>query len=1027
MLKGRRYRTILSILLTAAMIFSGMQTVAFANPESDGDAVQINTAEELIEFAGKVNEGNDYDGKIVQLTNDIDLSTSGDWTPIGAQSEPFKGTFDGGGHTVSGYKLSNGNTDNGFFGCIDGGTVEDIEISGVKISRQVNSSGKDWTLGMLAGTVKNATLSNITIKDVTIDVTVTAAKHALIGGVAGAVDCSTSTLTSATEISGCVVKDLSVTYDGVAGEHISIGGVAGGVGKISSNYKGATVNISGCRNDGFKVQRNAGNSSNYEMIGGISGYTNAGGTISNCHSAGLSYDIKADVPVPPKASGFDKPQVFGIYGGGITGCVDGGMKITGCTSEGEMTADVEGGYETTTKAAGKTVQGGFFGGITGFIGSMPEIESSGWKTISYVGKGATIGSCFAKIVFTAADNEAMRHASALRAVEKNADITIKNYFTLCRFAGGEYEEEGLDYDNGHPLLGVPVAQSAGNVTQSDKNIFLLLPKTMEVGKEDAPAGYIGFDNNRILTDELDSPKLFTQFIGSSGSVTYTSTNATTSDDGSRLTFNAEGTQYVNAKIVNDSDETIEFTFPVEVKGATEFTIEAEAGENGSIAPEGDVKVQKSSSQEFIITPDTGYRIKDVTVDGSSVGTEDSYTFENVDKNHTIKADFEPEEYLLEYKGLEGASVQPANPERYTVETESFTLNNPERTGYTFAGWTGTGLNQPTMTVTVEKGSTGNREYTATWTKNGSSGGSGSGSGSSHVTTDRIGGANRFETAVKVAERLKDKLGISRFNTIIVASGGDFADALSAAPLASEKDAPILVVNGYNEDYVKAYIDENLSPDGRVYIIGETAAVPAEFEKSLSSHKVTRLGGADRYETNLEVLKALNLSGESEIMIASGLDYADALSASATGNPVLLVKDCVFDYQKSYLMTLGGDDEYFVIGGTAAVNERTMDQIEELAGDRVSRVWGDDRFKTAEAVANKFFKNARTMYIASGCDFPDSLTGGVIAHENGAPMLLVSERNYSEAARFADTHSVRKVTAIGGTAAVSDKILYAVAR
>ena len=96
-------------------------------------------------------------------------------------------------------------------------------------------------------------------------------------------------------------------------------------------------------------------------------------------------------------------------------------------------------------------------------------------------------------------------------------------------------------------------------------------------------------------------------------------------------------------------------------------------------------------------------------------------------------------------------------------------------------------------------------------------------------------------------------------------------------------------------------------------------------------------------------------------------------------------------------------------------------------DRVSRVWGDDRFKTAEAVANKFFKNARTMYIASGCDFPDSLTGGVIAHENGAPMLLVSERNYSEAARFADTHSVRKVTAIGGTAAVSDKILYAVAR
>lgn len=96
MLKGRRYRTILSILLMAAMIFSGMQTVAFANPESDGDVVQINTAEELIEFAKKVNGGDDYDGKTVRLTDDIDLPEEGDWTPIGTQSEPFKGTFDEG-------------------------------------------------------------------------------------------------------------------------------------------------------------------------------------------------------------------------------------------------------------------------------------------------------------------------------------------------------------------------------------------------------------------------------------------------------------------------------------------------------------------------------------------------------------------------------------------------------------------------------------------------------------------------------------------------------------------------------------------------------------------------------------------------------------------------------------------------------------------------------------------------------------------------------------------------------------------
>ena len=310
---------------------------------------------------------------------------------------------------------------------------------------------------------------------------------------------------------------------------------------------------------------------------------------------------------------------------------------------------------------------------------------------------------------------------------------------------------------------------------------------------------------------------------------------------------------------------------------------------------------------------------------------------------------------------------------------------------------------------------------------GSGGNSGGCSGSTRVTTDRIGGENRFETAVKVTDRLKSKLGVKKFDTIIVADSDDFADALSAAPLASEKDAPILVVNERNEKYVRDYIDSHLSSNGRVYIIGETAAVSGRFEKSLASHKVIRLGGADRYETNLKVLKELNLKGQSEIMVASGQDYPDALSASATGNPILLVKSGIFDYQKDYLETLSGDDDYFVIGGTAAVNEKIADQLEGFDEDGVSRVWGDDRFETAKTVADRFYRNARAVYIASGCDFPDSLVGGVIAYKNNAPLLLVSERNHSEAARFVDSHNVRKVTAIGGPAAVSDKVLRAVAR
>ncbi len=59
----------------------------------------------------------------------------------------------------------------------------------------------------------------------------------------------------------------------------------------------------------------------------------------------------------------------------------------------------------------------------------------------------------------------------------------------------------------------------------------------------------------------------------------------------------------------------------------------------------------------------------------------------------------------------------ANPDSYTVESAAFTLTNPTKTGHAFAGWTGTGLDAASETVTIAQGSTGNRAYTATWTAN----------------------------------------------------------------------------------------------------------------------------------------------------------------------------------------------------------------------------------------------------------------------------------------------------------------------
>ena len=70
-------------------------------------------------------------------------------------------------------------------------------------------------------------------------------------------------------------------------------------------------------------------------------------------------------------------------------------------------------------------------------------------------------------------------------------------------------------------------------------------------------------------------------------------------------------------------------------------------------------------------------------------------------------------YKISYK-LNGGTLASENPTKYTQNSGPITLINPTRERYVFAGWTGTGLDGPTMTVTIPSGSTGDRSYSATW-------------------------------------------------------------------------------------------------------------------------------------------------------------------------------------------------------------------------------------------------------------------------------------------------------------------------
>lgn len=89
-----------------------------------------------------------------------------------------------------------------------------------------------------------------------------------------------------------------------------------------------------------------------------------------------------------------------------------------------------------------------------------------------------------------------------------------------------------------------------------------------------------------------------------------------------------------------------------------YTITATAVDNGSISPSGDVGVNHGSDQFFSITPNSGYQISDVVIDGSSVGAQSSYTFNNVTANHSIIATFEPIVHTIEASSGPHGSINP---------------------------------------------------------------------------------------------------------------------------------------------------------------------------------------------------------------------------------------------------------------------------------------------------------------------------------------------------------------------------------
>ena len=290
---------------------------------------------------------------------------------------------------------------------------------------------------------------------------------------------------------------------------------------------------------------------------------------------------------------------------------------------------------------------------------------------------------------------------------------------------------------------------------------------------------------------------------------------------------------------------------------------------------------------------------------------------------------------------------------------------------------------------------------------------------------RIFGATRYDTAFKAADQLKENLGIEKFENIVVAYGEDFADALSGSYLANQKNAPILLVKNRNKEInlVKDYIKANLTSGGTVYLLGGVNAVPKAMESGLEGFNVKRLAGATRYETNLEILKEAGISGN-DILVCTGLDFADGLSASAVNKPILLVKDSLRATQVNYLKALGTKN-FYLIGGTNAVNKR----IESALGTygTTQRIEGATRYYTSVNIAKTFFPNAKTAVLAYAQNFPDGLSGGCLACSMDAPLILTANGKQAPAVAYAKEAGIAGGAVLGGTGLIPDRVANAIFR
>ncbi|MDY6077651.1 cell wall-binding repeat-containing protein [Mobiluncus sp.] len=271
-----------------------------------------------------------------------------------------------------------------------------------------------------------------------------------------------------------------------------------------------------------------------------------------------------------------------------------------------------------------------------------------------------------------------------------------------------------------------------------------------------------------------------------------------------------------------------------------------------------------------------------------------------------------------------------------------------------------------------------------------------------------------------------KVSLPWSDTAVLVRDDDYPDALVAGPLAANYNAPILMTP---TKQVPHRVVDALRTYGftKVILVGNSGAISAGAASQLQNagFQVQRLGGQDRYRTAGAVadhLLAARGRDKSDVYLATGVDYPDALSASSAAiknvGVVLLTPRRTVDGTSQGWMNSAKAAKVVAVGGPAVAAAEKSVHLDE-------KQVGVDRYETAEKVASAYFPpNPGRIAVATGKDFPDATLAASLTARTGSPLVLTRPDTLTKpTTQFLTRNraSVRKVDVVGGKAAVTEKV------